>query len=137
VRRALGYREHDKKDPATRTFQAIRIHVNRELGELEEGLAAAERALKPGGRLAVVSFHSLEDRIVKRFLKERSSTPPDRAICPIQRVRPARQLRGGRQAGSRRRGRARPQSPFPFRHVARRPAHRGQCLGPKSKGRAS
>jgi len=76
VRRALGYREHDKKDPATRSFQAIRIHLNRELEELKDGLAAAERVLKPGGRLAIVSFHSLEDRIVKRFLKERSGANP-------------------------------------------------------------
>ncbi len=61
--------------PATRTFQALRIFVNDELGELTAGLAAAERALKPGGRLVVVSFHSLEDRIVKNFLSERSRTP--------------------------------------------------------------
>ena len=69
-------------DPATRSFQALRIYINRELGEIEDGLAAAEAMLKPGGILAVVSFHSLEDRIVKRFLTERS----------VARSRPSRHL---------------------------------------------
>jgi len=66
----------DGIDPATRTFQALRIYVNDELGELDRGLAAAESLLKPGGRLAVVSFHSLEDKRVKTFLQSRAGAAP-------------------------------------------------------------
>ncbi len=72
VRKSVGYKQGAPKDPATRTFQAIRIHINRELDELMGGLEAAERLLKPGGKLVVVTFHSLEDRIVKQFLRSRS-----------------------------------------------------------------
>lgn len=76
VRRALGYKPGQPKDPATRSFQAIRIHVNAELEELREALAGAEQVLREGGKLAVVSFHSLEDRIVKQFLREASGGNP-------------------------------------------------------------
>ena len=76
VRKALGPHPGMKKDPATRTFQAIRIYLNEELQELEGGLEAAEQVLKAGGRLAIVTFHSLEDRLVKRFLKARSGGLP-------------------------------------------------------------
>jgi 16S rRNA (cytosine1402-N4)-methyltransferase len=69
--------------PATRTFQALRIFVNDELAELAHGLAAAERALKPSGRLVAVAFHSLEDRIVKTFLSERSRTPAGSRHHPV------------------------------------------------------
>ncbi len=75
IRRVVK-KSKDGIDPATRTFQALRIHVNDELGELSRGLEAAERLLVPGGRLAVVSFHSLEDRKVKEFLLARSGQGP-------------------------------------------------------------
>lgn len=87
---AVGGRRGARTHPATKTFQALRMLVNDELGELARGLSAAERALKPGGRLAVVSFHSLEDRMVKLFLTARADAqgrgsrhtpdlPPERA----------------------------------------------------------
>ncbi|MBR9971126.1 16S rRNA (cytosine(1402)-N(4))-methyltransferase RsmH [Magnetospirillum sulfuroxidans] len=76
VIRSAVRKSGDGIDPSTRTFQALRIHVNDELGELERGLEAAERLLAPGGRLAVVTFHSLEDRVVKNFIKRRSGDMP-------------------------------------------------------------
>ena len=93
VEGCLPRQKPGQSHPATRTFQALRIAVNNEYGELAEGLMAAERALKPGGQLAVVTFHSVEDRMVKRFL----------------------QLRGGGQANANRYAPATDQAPAAFR----------------------
>lgn len=77
-------RGDQKIHPATRSFQAIRIFINRELADLEAGLDAALARLKPGGRLAVISFHSLEDRIVKQFIARHSKAPPANRRMPVE-----------------------------------------------------
>lgn len=82
IERVMPRREKNKH-PATRTFQALRIFINQELDDLEQGLEAARLALKPGGRLVVISFHSLEDRIVKQFINKHAKAPAVDRRLPV------------------------------------------------------
>jgi 16S rRNA (cytosine1402-N4)-methyltransferase len=101
IARTVPTRERDK-DPATRTFLAIRMHVNAELDELQRALPQAVEVLRPGGRLAVISFHSLEDRVVKRFMRRQATgddLPPDLPIRHVE-LHPALRIVGRAQRPS-------------------------------------
>ena len=123
VARAVKTREGGQ-DPATRTFQGLRIHVNAELEELQQGLNAALELLQPGGRLVVISFHSLEDRIVKNFIARESRSEVDRR-APFAPERPHRLRALGRVRAGEGELRANPRA----RSAVMRVAERTEALG--------
>ena len=122
VAKTIGYRERHKH-PATRTFQALRIHVNDELGAIERGLVAARDALKPGGRLAVISFHSLEDRAVKQFIRGEIVRPTRRGLPLPEAVPPALVAVGKAQFAGDAELAANPRARSAVLRVAERTAH--------------
>ena len=133
VARAVKTREPGQ-NPATRTFQALRIHVNAELEELEQGLSAALNLLAPGGRMAIISFHSLEDRIVKTFITAHSKQLVDRralfaepkplALRAVARIKPSdAEVRANpRSRSAILRVAERTEAPLPLEHQKRRRA---------------
>ncbi|MFD1613098.1 16S rRNA (cytosine(1402)-N(4))-methyltransferase RsmH [Sphingomonas tabacisoli] len=131
VRKSVGYIAGKDKDPAVQVFQAIRIHLNRELDELKGGLEAAERVLAPGGRLAVVTFHSLEDRLVKQFLRDRSGQAPagSRHLPAINKRRPSFEAVGKAVRPSARETAANPRARSATLRVARRTDAKAWSVG--------
>ncbi len=115
---------HRGKHPATRTFQALRIFINDELEQIRLGLAQALELLAPGGRLVTISFHSLEDRIVKQFIREHSERDPQLASLPFLPTLPPLRLRriGNKHLPSAAEIAANPRARSAVMRVAERPA---------------